>query len=278
MIYGYCRISTRKQSIERQIRNIKNEYKEVYIVTEIYTGTKQERPEWKKLQKNIKAGDTIVFDSVSRMSRNAEEGFRTYDELYHKGVELVFLKEPHINTNTYKKALENNVTLTGTNVDFILEGVNKYLMALAKEQIYLAFEQSQKEVMDLHQRTKEGIQTARLNGKQIGQPKGIKLTTKKSVAAKKEILKHSKAFNGTLSDVDCMKLTGLARNTYYKYKNELKQQSIDDAYKKEILKHSEAFNGTLSDEDCMNLIGLARNTYYKYKSELEQQSIDDTHN
>ena len=228
MIYGYCRISTKKQSIERQIRNIKNEYKEAYIVTEIYTGTKQERPEWKKLQKNIKAGDTIVFDSVSRMSRNAEEGFRTYDELYHKGVELVFLKEPHINTNTYKKALENNVTLTGTNVDFILEGVNKYLMALAKEQIYLAFEQSQKEVMDLHQRTKEGIQTARLNGKQIGHPKGTKLTTKKSIAAKKEILKHSKTFKGTLSDVDCMKLTGLARNTYYKYKNELKQQSIDE--------------------------------------------------
>lgn len=72
------------------------------IVTEVCTGTKQDRPEWNKL---------------------------------------------------YKKALQNNVSMTGTNVDYILEGVNEYLMALAKEQIKLAFEQSEKEAEDLHQRT-----------------------------------------------------------------------------------------------------------------------------
>lgn len=145
-----------------------------------------------------------------------------YEKLYNNGIELVFLKEPHINTSTYKKALQNNVALTGTNVDYILEGVNKYLMALAKEQIRLAFEQSEKEVEDLHQRTREGIETARLNGKQIGQIKGAKLTTKKSIESKKKIIEYSKDFNGTLSDADCMKLIGLARNTYYKYKRELK--------------------------------------------------------
>lgn len=223
-IYGYCRISTKQQSIDRQIRNIKAEYDKAVIVTEVYTGTKQDRPEWNKLYKKVKAGDTIVFDSVSRMSRNADEGFNLYEELYNMGIEIVFLKEPHINTSTYKKALQNNVTMTGTNVDYILEGVNKYLMALAKEQIRLAFEQSEKEVQDLHQRTKEGIETARLNGKQIGQKQGAKLITKKSIEAKKQIRKHSKDFDGTLSDVDCMKLAGLARNTYYKYKRELKAE------------------------------------------------------
>lgn len=223
-IYGYCRISTKQQSIDRQIRNIKAEYDKAVIVTEVYTGTKQDRPEWNKLYKKVKAGDTIVFDSVSRMSRNADEGFNLYEELYNKGIELVFLKEPHISTSTYKRALQNNVTMTGTNVDYILEGVNKYLMALAKEQIRLAFEQSEKEVQDLHQRTKEGIETARLNGKQIGQKQGAKLITKKSIEAKKQIQKHSKDFDGTLSDVDCMKLTGLARNTYYKYKREMKAE------------------------------------------------------
>jgi DNA invertase Pin-like site-specific DNA recombinase len=222
-IYGYCRISTKQQSIERQVRNIKAEYNDAVIVTEVYTGTKQDRPEWSKLYKRIKAGDTIVFDSVSRMSRNAEEGFKLYEELYNKGVELIFLKEPHINTSTYKTALQNNVSMTGTTVDYILEGVNKYLMALAKEQIRLAFEQSEKEVQDLHQRTKEGIETARINGKQIGQKPGAKLTTKKSVEAKKDIIKYSKDFNGTLTDAECMKLIGLARNTFYKYKRELKE-------------------------------------------------------
>lgn len=223
-VYGYCRISTKQQSIDRQIRNIKAEYDTAVIVTEAYSGTTINRPEWNKLHKKVKSGDTIVFDSVSRMSRNADEGFALYEELYNKGIELVFLKEPHINTATYKQALQNNVSLTGTNVDFILEGVNKYLMALAKEQIRLAFEQSEKEVEDLHQRTREGIATARLNGKQIGQKQGARLTTKKSITAKELIRKHSKDFDGSLSDADCMKLIGLARNTYYKYKREMKTE------------------------------------------------------
>ena len=220
-VYGYCRISTRKQSIERQERNIKAEYGNAVIFKEAYTGTKIDRPVFNKLLNIVKQGDTIVFDSVSRMSSNSEEGFILYQELFNKGVELVFLKEKHINTETYKKALTNNIQLTGTNVDFILEGVNKYLLSLAKEQIKIAFDQAEKEVEDMHQRTKEGIETARLNGKQIGQKKGIKLTTKKSIIAKEQIIKYSKDFDGTLKDIEVMKLIGIARNSYYKYKKEL---------------------------------------------------------
>lgn len=224
-IYGYCRISTNKQNIERQIRNIKKEYPNAIIVTEEYTGTKiNGRVEFNKLLKIIKQGDTIIFDSVSRMSRNAEEGFKLYQELYNQGIELIFLKEPHINTSTYKKALNNNLTMTGTNVDYILKGVNEYLMSLAKEQIKLAFEQAEKEVKDLHQRTKEGIETARRNGKQIGQKKGSKLITKKSTIAKGQIITYSKDFDGTLKDKDVIKIIGISRNTYYKYKKELLQQ------------------------------------------------------
>ena len=223
-VYGYCRVSTMKQSIERQIRNVKEQYKDAVIVTDEYTGTKLDRPGWTRLYKQLKPGDTVVFDQVSRMSRDAEEGFRVYEDLYNRGVNLIFLKEPHINTETYKKAMETGLPMTGTNVDFILEGINKYLLSLAKEQIRLAFDQAEKEVEDLHQRTREGIETARLKGKQIGQPKGTKLTTKKSIEAKKVIRKRSKDFNGDLSDLEVMKLTGIARGTYYKYKRELKSE------------------------------------------------------
>ena len=149
-IYGYCRISTAKQSIDRQIRNIKAEYPTAHIVQEAYTGTSILRPEWLKLYRVLKSGDMVVFDSVSRMSRNAEEGFTLYEDLYHKGIRLVFLKEHHIDTETYKKALSGSIAMTGTNVDFILKGINEYLMALAKEQIKLAFEKTEKEVADLH--------------------------------------------------------------------------------------------------------------------------------
>lgn len=221
-IYGYCRISTHKQNIERQIRNIRKEYPKAIIYQEIYTGTKTDgRKKWEQLRRIIQKGDVIVFDSVSRMSRNAAEGFTTYQELFESGIELVFLKEPHINTAVYKKALNNHIAMTGTKTDIILKAINEYLMELAKEQIVIAFEQAEKEVTDLHQRTKEGIETARLNGKQIGQQPGAKLTTKKSIAAKADIIKYSKDFDGSLNDLECMRMIGIARNTYYKYKREL---------------------------------------------------------
>lgn len=104
MRYGYCRISKPKQSIERQIRNIKALYPDAVIVQEVFTRTRLDRKEWQKLMRVIQPGDTIIFDSVSRMSGNAEEGFAAYQELYEKGITLVFLKEPHINTETYKTA------------------------------------------------------------------------------------------------------------------------------------------------------------------------------
>ena len=223
--YGYCRKIQQKQNIERQIRNIKAEYPNAIIIQEAYTGTTIDRKEWNKLYKAVKAGDTIIFDSVSRMSRNAVEGFTAYEELFRRGVELVFLKEPHINTKTFKTAIETAIPMTGTNLDFILDGVNKYLMALAKEQIIIAFQQAEKEVADLHQRTREGIETARLNGKQIGLKQGTKLNVKKSAPAKEAIRKYSKDFDGVLEDAEVIKLAGISRNTYYKYKRELKEEA-----------------------------------------------------
>lgn len=223
-IFGYCRISKKKMNIERQVRNILNEYPKAIIIKEAYTGTTTNRKEWNKLFKNAAAGDTIVFDSVSRMSRNAAEGFECYEALFNRGVSLVFLKEKHINTDTYKAALLNQVELTGSNVDFIIEGINKYLLSLAKEQIKIAFEQAEKEVIDLHTRVAEGILTARLNGKQIGLEKGTKLTTKKSIAAKEIIKKHSVDFGGTLSDSEVIKLADISRNSFYKYKKELREE------------------------------------------------------
>jgi len=224
-VYAYARVSRKTQSIERQIRNIEAAYPDAIIVQEAYTGTKiQGREKFERLCKTVKPGDTIVFDSVSRMSRNAVEGFTQYQSFFEQGVNLVFMKEPQINTSTYKNAIREAVPMTGTAVDYILEGVNKFLASLAKEQIRLAFEQAQKEVDDLHQRTSEGIETARLAGKQIGQQPGRKLNVKKAAAAKEIIRKHSKDFAGTLDDSDVIKLAGISRNSYYKYKGELRAE------------------------------------------------------
>lgn len=227
MIFGYCRTSTNTQQRARQINNILREYPSATIFEEVYSGRYMSRPEWIKLLKIIKGGDVIVFDEVSRMSRNAEEGVRVYKELYKKGVELVFIKEPHINTGVYRSALENAVELTGTNVDFILEGINKYLMALAEEQIKLAFGQAEKEVEFLRQRTGEGLRQAKLNGVQLGHTVGTTYETKKSKSAKEIIRKHAKCFGGSLGVDDLLKLCGISRGSYFKYKNELLAEQTD---------------------------------------------------
>lgn len=231
MIYGYCRISTPRQNLERQVRNIRTVYPDAVIVREVYTGTKiRERKEFEKLLRKVSDGDTLVFDSVSRMSRTSQEGYKIYEELYRRGVSLVFLKEPQINTSTYKQALDKQFSVdikTGDKdsdelMSGILNAINIYMLNLARKQIQLAFDQAEKEVADLHQRTREGIETARLNGKQIGLSQGTKLVTKKSVNSKRLIQKYSRDFSGTLSDKECMKLIGISKGSYYKYKRELK--------------------------------------------------------
>ena len=227
-VFGYARVSTQKQSIERQIRNIREVNANAIIFQEAFTGKNiVGRKEFNKLLSKVQTGDTIIFDSVSRMSRNAEEGYNLYMELYRKGVDLVFIKEPQINTQTYKEAssLRMGTIDTGDQdsnnlVNAIMDAINEYISALARKQIEQAFQVSEKEVSDLSQRTKEG-----LIGKDVGRPVGATGTQKKKAdPAKAEILKKSRDFQGTLTDADMMKLLGLARNTYYKYKKELRTE------------------------------------------------------
>ena len=226
MIYGYARISRPTQNIERQIRNITEFEPTAKIITEAYTGTTQERPEWCRLLKRLKPNDTIIFDSVSRMSRNAEEGIEEYERLYNEGINLVFLKEHQIDTQTYRSAVHQQLEMTGNEIaDEFIKAINNVLMILARKQIYLSFEQAQKEVDDLHKRTSEGIKTAKIKGKQIGKAAGSVVISKKSISAKQLILQYSKDFGGTLNDPEVIKLIGgISRNTYYKYKKELKEE------------------------------------------------------
>lgn len=230
--FGYARISKKKMSIDRQVRNIREAYGEtVDIRREAFTGTKIEgRKEFEKLRREVKPGDTIIFDSVSRMSRDASIGFELYQEFFARGVELVFLKEPHINSNVYREALEKQIQAVETGdeatdelMKAITDGINRYMMRLAEKQIRIAFDQAEKEVQDLHQRTVEGLQTAVLRGKKLGRPAGKKPVVKKEAPSKEAIRKYSRDFDGSLADADVMKLVGLSRNTYYKYKREMRE-------------------------------------------------------
>lgn len=234
MVYGYCRVSTKHQRITRQVTNILELYPDAVIIKEFYTGTTQNRPKWDKLIKQLEPGDTIIFDSVSRMSRNAEEGFKDYKMLYEMGINLVFINEPLINTaifdSTKSNLLEISVETGNAAIDDYFTGnitlINNLLMALAEEQIKSAFQQSEKEVTDLHTRISQGMRESKKNGKQIGLTKGTTLVTEKSLQCKSIIKKHAVDFGGTLSDKEVMTLCNVSRNSYYKYKKELKEEIV----------------------------------------------------
>lgn len=104
-LYAYCRVSTKDQKLERQEKNIKEYYKErledLIFFEEKFTGTTSDRPEWKKLIKIVREGDTIIFDSVSRMSRDGEEGYNDYLNLWKRKINLIFLNEQYLNTEIF---------------------------------------------------------------------------------------------------------------------------------------------------------------------------------
>ena len=247
IVYGYARISTMKQRIERQLENIKQAYPDAVIISEAYTGTKIERPAFSKLIQQVNPGDTIVFDEVSRMSRNAAEGFDLYRELYEKGVNLVFLKEPHINSSVYKDRAQRRIeamtdstgsAATDKFLQTMIDALNDYSMDIVQEQIQIAFQQAQSEVDYLHQRTSEGVRRAQVAGKRIGRAEGSSAGDgfteyAKARSAKAIIRKHCKDFGGTLTDIETLKIAGCARGSYYKYKRELKAE-IEAEIEKEL--------------------------------------------
>lgn len=226
MIYGYARISTKRQSLQRQIDNLKKYNSSIEIYQEVYTGTEiEERVIYKRLKKKLKMGDILVFDSVSRMSRNANEGIKEYFELMNQGITLVFLKERYIDTTIYQEQLEKNDNIRVDDIDLddtIVKGIREYLKRIAIKQIKIAFDQSEKEVQDLRTRTKEALKIKKEEGSILGRRLGTKIETKKSKEMKEKIKLLAKDFKGTLKDIQVIEVLKISRNTYFKYKRELR--------------------------------------------------------
>ena len=241
VVFAAVRVSTPSQSLERQIRNIIKIYPNSIIIKEVYSGRKvKELYNFNKMYdmavSESKKGRKvkIVFDSASRMSRDSSSAMVLYQNLYENGVELEFLKEPYINTNVYKKALEISIPMTDTNVDIILQAIKKYLMEVAREQIKICFDQAEKEVEDLRVRTREGLLSAKLSGKHLGRRKNQRYISKKEKRCKDLILRNSKDFNGKNSDVEVIKISNISKNTYYKYKKELRNHRIENNLRENI--------------------------------------------
>lgn len=234
MIVGYARVSTPKQSLRRQIENLKAAYPDIVVISEVYTGSTDNRPKWKKLMRQCRAGIVrkLVFDEVSRFSRNAEEAIVEYKELYELGIELEFLKEPHINSKIYRDASERKINIategmdaeTAALINTVIGGLNDYLLSVAEKQIYLAFEHAQKERELLAKRTSEGLKQAKLMGSKVGRQQGQKLETRKAKRAKRIIRNHYELLGGELTATQCYTLAQITKSTFYRYLTEMRQE------------------------------------------------------
>ena len=229
--YGYVRVSTMQQKTQRQIDNIKSFDANAIIYEEKQSGKDIEnRAIFKKLLDKVKSGDTIIFDEVSRMSRNADEGYNLYMELMQQNINLVFLKERHIDTDEYKRRTQNHIARVSSSnekmdnlINGILDLVADFEKENLKDNIRLAFQQAEHERLFLIKRVTEGKSRSE---KPQGRPEGShNIKNDKAELIKKIIMEQSKDFDGKFSDAKIMKeyLQGIARNTYYKYKRELKE-------------------------------------------------------
>lgn len=96
MIYGYCRVSTKGQaengtSLEDQRRQILSKYPSAEIVSEAYSGYKEDRPTFDALVDKMIKGDTLVATKLDRFCRNAEKGLKAVRELLAKGCSIHIL-------------------------------------------------------------------------------------------------------------------------------------------------------------------------------------------
>lgn len=227
-IYGYCRVSTDHQSLDRQEITITKHYPDAEIVKEKCSGTRMNRPAWTALCKKLTAGDVIVFDDIDRMSRNAAEGFKVYQELYTRGIVLRFIKRPFVDTDVYRDTMQ--IKPTGADTDFdetVIPGINAYLMRLAERQIKIAFDAAEEEVTRKHVNIREGMRASGAGEKISKARTGRTYETKKSKEMKVRIRQMSRDFDGTMTDRDVMEVLGLARNSYYKYKRQMIEAQDD---------------------------------------------------
>lgn len=278
MIVGYARVSTPKQKLERQIQNLKAAYPEIVIVAEVYSAKTENRPRWQKLLRQCRAGivGKLVFDEVSRMSRDAESGTAIYKELYNLGIDLEFLKEPHINSSVYRDSSSKNIEVDTSSMDdetaaligTVIAGLNDYLLAVAEKQIYLAFLHGQKERELLSRRTSEGLkQTQLLNGRTLGRKKNSHIETKKAKRAKRIIKKYYKLFDGPLNVMECCKIAQITKSTFYRY---LEQMREEDKSNGNIWKDENI--AEMADKKIMTENEL-KETVIRYSKQLEQTQI-----
>lgn len=192
--YGYVRVSSTDQNEERQMAAMaKREIPEKNVFRDKQSGKDFERPQYKRMLKVLKSGDTLYILSIDRLGRNYGEIQNQWRILTKKiGIDICVLDMPLLDTRQGKD-------LMGT---FIADLVLQILSFAA-----------QNERENIKKRQADGIAAAKTRGVKFGRP---------DISAPYDFADIVNRWEkGTITLKNVLKICGMSRSTFYRRRREL---------------------------------------------------------
>lgn len=215
-VVAYMRISTKEergkqkftrqeQAIVRWCKENSIEIPERRIYRDDASGKSFERPAWEELEQDIQEGDTVLFKDVYRFTRERDNGYKKYMELLNKGIELIFIDNPTLNTE-YIKSMQSSADkmkkeniIGGMTLEFVIR------LLLVTE-----LDRAEKEREITVKRITDGIKaSSKKSGRKVGQ------LDKMSPELEEDIEKFLS--DRSIKQVDLMNKYNISRNTLKKY-------------------------------------------------------------
>lgn len=199
-IYGYARVSTKEQNLDRQIEALKQYVPdERNIITDEKSGKDFQRENYQALKNTLlRKGDTLYIKELDRLGRNYDQIGKEYTELVEKGVNIKIIDMPVLSSG------ENGLDMK------LLQNIIFEILS------YIA----EKERLKIHSRCAEGIEEAKKRGVKFGRPQIQKPSNWNDV--------YSQWKNGTITTADAMRQSNLKRNTFYKFVKAEREECVSD--------------------------------------------------
>lgn len=226
--FGYCSSGCTRPQFEKQITNISKKYPNAIIIKEVYSPTDTDRTELTKLLAQLEKNDTLIVNSMDRLDRDPQKLLTYYIDMSARGVKLIFINQPYMNTELYQTAYREMVSKAPLNDD---TAISEALSHLLGAQVKSILEKSWEDLQQHRGQMRENYKQARLQEKQDGQPVTKKYESRKSFMVKELIRRYNQNYDGSMNDVATMEqirneMGTISRNTYYKYKKELANEMI----------------------------------------------------
>lgn len=194
MIVGYVRVSSKQQNTDRQIKQLEEYGCEKFFIDK-ESGKDLNRIEYQKMKKFVRKNDVVVFAELDRLGRSKQDINDEWNDLINKGVDIVILDMPILDTTKYN------------------DDLGKLILNITKEIFSYIAEKDRLNILELQ---RQGIEIAKKKGKYLGRP--IKYSENATGRDKVIYDKIIDMLHAKDSVLDISKDTGVSRNTIYKIK------------------------------------------------------------